>query len=302
MNLTRSLWLLLSLALTSGCDLSKQAQAKTVAVSTILSTPPVSIRAEAIAGNGFDASIPEFDAGGFDAGFLNDAGVLFLADAGIVLPAQNLAFVFFGTRNGDGFTTAPTGIEGATATLTQVSGPTFTLDDQGKGTYALSLDAGFVYVDDATYQFTFVAKSTTYVAEVKNVPPREDIAEFHPAAGYIDLAAGEEFSFIRPDPPADRDRNYGFVNVFPVSQNGQGQPTYTNIPMTALDFLKLVAFPKDWTSTRVTIPGSAFPDPDSNYLIVLQSAKLGGPKSDNLFAGSAILAGTAEIAIVKTRK
>ena len=45
-----------------------------------------------------------------------------------------------------------------------------------------------------------------------------------------------------------------------------------------------------------------FPDPDMNYIVVFQSAKLGGPKSDNLFSGSAILAGTADVAIIKTRK
>jgi hypothetical protein len=50
----------------------------------------------------------------------------------------------------------------------------------------------------------------------------------------------------------------------------------------------------------VTIPATAFPDKDHNYVIVFQSAKLGGPKSTNLFSGSAILAGTADIAVVKT--
>ncbi len=52
----------------------------------------------------------------------------------------------------------------------------------------------------------------------------------------------------------------------------------------------------------VTIPGTAFPEKDHNYVIVLQSAKIGGPKSENLFSGSAILGGTADIGIVKTAK
>jgi len=291
----------LSLVLaTSGCDLTKQAQAKTVAVSTILTTPNIDIKAEALASNGLDASIPSFD-GGFDAGILGDAGIL-LTDAGITIPAQNLAFVYLGQRQGESLDVAPMGVPGAAARLIQVGGPSFALEDQGSGNYALSPDAGFVYTDDATYQFEFKVQTQTYVAEVAHVPSRETIAAFHPPAGFIELEAGTEFTFTRPDPPGGTDRNFGFVNVFPVSQSGQGQPTYTNIPMTPLAFLKLIAFPQEWKSTQVTIPGTAFPNKDSNYVIVLQSAKLGGPKSDNLFAGSAILAGTAEVAIVKTKK
>lgn len=302
MKNTNTLWLGLALVSATGCDIAKQAQAKTVAVSTILTTPQIDIRAGAIAGNGFDASIPQFDGGfDFDGGVSFDAGV-FLSDAGMVIPPQNLAFVFLGQRQGESLTTAPTGTPGATAKLVQVGGPTYALEDQGSGNYALSPDAGFTYVDNATYQFEFVVTGVTYVAEVKEVPSRENIAEFHPTAGYVELEAGTDFTFIRPDPPQGQDRNFGFVNVFPVSQQGQGQPTYTNIPMTPLAFLKLIAFPQEWKSTSVTIPGSAFPDKDANYIVVLQSAKLGGPKTDNLFSGSAILAGTADVAIIKTKK
>jgi len=303
MKNTNTLWPGVALVLVSGCELStigKQAQAKTVAVSTILTTPTVEIKAGAVAGNGFDASIPELD-GGFDAGSLGDAG-LFLSDAGFAIPAQNLAFVFLGQRQGQSLDSAPMGTAGASAKLIQVGGPSYPLTDQGSGNYALSPDAGFVYADNATYQFEFIVSGTTYVAEVAQVPARENIAQFRPAAGYVELEAGTEFTFTRPDPPQGQDRNFGFVNVFPVSRQGQGQPTYTNIPMTALGFLKLIAFPQEWKSTSVTIPGSAFPDRDANYIVVLQSAKLGGPKSDNLFSGSAILAGTADVAIIKTRK
>jgi hypothetical protein len=286
------------------CDLQKignQATAKTVAVSTLLTTPEIQVKGGAIAGNGFDASIPAFD-----AGFTIDAGVLF-DDAGITIPAQNLAFVFFGQRQGDNPDSPPVGTAGASAKLKEVGGATFTLDDQGSGTYALSPDAGFVYKPNATYQFEFGLNNQTYLAEVVNVPGKENIPEFHPAAGYIELDAGAGsdagvFVFIRPDPPQGQNRNFGFVNVFAVSAQGQGAPTYSNIPTTPLGFIKLLLAPTDWTTTRVEIPGYAFPDPDANYIVVLQSAKLGGPKSDNLFSGSAILAGTADVAIVKTRK
>lgn len=290
----------LSFLALAGCDfktISNQATARTVAVSTILATPSFEVKGGAVAGNGFDASIPEFD-----AGFEIDAGAI-IADAGIVVPAQNAAFVFFGRREGDNLDSAPVGIAGAKAELTQLGGKTYQLSDQGSGAYALDLDAGFTYVDDATYVFTFTSAGQSYQGQVERVPTREPIAEFHPAAGYVALNAGQDFTFTRPAPPEGQDRNYGFVNVFPINNEGkQGEPTYTNIPTEPLDFLKLVVAPTAWKSTQVTIPGSAFPKRDSNYIVVLQSAKLGGPKTDNLFTGSAILAGTSEIAIVKTAK
>lgn len=286
------------------CDLQKignQAAAKTVAVSTLLTTPAIEVKGAAIAGNGLDASIPAFD-----GGLALDAGV-FLTDAGLFIPVQNLAFVFFGQRQGDNPDSAPVGTPGATAKLKEVGGPTFSLDDQGSGTYVLSPDAGFLYKPNATYQFEFGLNNQTYLAEVLNVPGKETIPEFHPAAGYIELDAGAGsdagvFRFIRPDPPQGQNRNFGFVNVFAVSARGQGAPTYSNIPTTPLGFIKLLLAPTDWTTTNVEVPGFAFPDPDTNYVVVFQSAKLGGPKSDNLFSGSAILAGTADVAIIKTRK
>lgn len=296
---TTPLLLLTFLVLGSGCDLGKvgnQATAKTVAVSTLLTTPQFEIKADAIAFGAFDASIPSFDAGIIDAG-------AFWTDAGLVVPAQNLAFVFFGQRQGESLDVAPTGVAGATAKLMETGGPTFVLSDQGGGAYALLPDAGFVYRENATYQFEFGYEASTYVAEVARVPARENIPQFHTSEGYVTLDAGSPFTFVRPDPLGGQDRNMGFLNVFPINADGsQGQPTYTNIPTNALGFLKLIVAPTDWKSTTVTIPGTAFPRADANYVIVLQSAKLGGPKSDNLFSGSAILAGTADVAIVKTRR
>jgi hypothetical protein len=284
----------------AACDFQKignQATARAVAVSTLLTTPPVELKPEAIAGGGFDAGL-----GDLDAGALLDAGLL-PTDAGVTVPPQNLAFVFFGQRQGEGLDTAPMGVPGATVTLVEVGGGRFALADQGGGNYALTeADAGFVYRDGATYNFEIVSGGTTYVAEVVRVPPRENIAQFRPPGGFVELNAGEPFTFTRPDPPMGEDRHLGFINVFPINREGQqGQPTYTNIPTTPLDFLKLVVAPNDWKKTTVTIPGTAFPARDANYLVVLQSAKLGGPKSDNLFTGSAILAGTADVAIIKTR-
>jgi hypothetical protein len=299
-TITRPALAALALLAGSACDFQKignQATAKTVAVSTLLTTPPIEVKGAAIAGNGLDASLPDLD-----AGLLFDGGISF-GDAGLTIPAQNLAFVFLGQRQGESIDSAPAGTPGAIATLKEVGGPTFPLDDQGGGAYGLSPDAGFVYKPNATYQFEFALNNQTYVAEVERVPSKENIPEFHPAAGYVELNAGQSMTFVRPDPPQGQSRNFGFVNVFPINNEGsQGQPTYTNIPTTPLGFLKLLLAPTDWTKTSVEIPGTAFPNPDSNYIVVLQSAKLGGPKSDNLFTGSAILAGTADVAIVKTRK
>jgi len=300
-TITRATLVSLSLFALTACDLQKisnQATAKTVAVSTLLATPAIEVKGAAIAGNGFDAGLLSLDAGGL----VLDGGVTF-DDAGITIPAQNLAFVFFGQRAGESPDSPPVGTAGATATLTQVGGASFALDDQGGGTYALSPDAGFVYQPGATYQFQFKLGAQTFLAEVENVPNKENIPEFHPPEGYLELDAGAGFSFLRPDPPQGQNRNLGFVNVFPISAQGtQGEPTFTNVPTSAVGFIKLLIAPTDWTTTKVEIPGSAFPNPDSNYIVVLQSAKLGGPKSDNLFSGSPILAGTANVAIIKTRK
>lgn len=276
------------------CDLGKltnQATASAVAVATVLSTPEIELRGEAVAG--FDASVPDFD-----GGLVFDGGLPF--DAGVTVPPQNLVTLYFGNK-GPSLDTAPTGVPGATVTLTEVGGASYPLEDLGGGNYGLG-DAGFAYKSNATYDFTIVHNNTTYVAEVERVPAQERIAEFHPAAGYVELTAGQAFSFTRPEPPSNQEPALGFVTVFPVSSSGgKGEPTYTNIPSTPLQFLKLVVAPTDWKKPVVEIPGTAFPNADSNYVIILQSAKLGGPKSDNLFTGSAILAGTADVAIVKTR-
>ena len=277
-----------SLVLVAACSLFNQATASVVAVATIISTPETEIRGEAVAGT------PDFD-----AGIALDGGLPF--DAGVTVPPQNLVLVYVGNK-GASLDTAPTGITGATVTLQEVGGPSYTLAEVGEGNYALG-DAGFVYKGGATYDFTIVSNNQTYLAEVEGVPVQERVPAFHPAAGYVDLAAGQAFSFNRPEPSAGQQPQLGFITVFPISQSGgKGDPTYTNVPQTPLQFLKLVVAPSDWTKLQMEIPGTAFPQADTNYVIVLQSAKLGGPKSENLFAGSAILAGTADLAIVKTRK
>lgn len=306
MKVTKALaWWVVAAAVVAACDLQKtgnQLAARKVMVSTLLATPPIEVKATAIAG--LDASIPDASFL-LDAGFTFDAGVL-LADGGLgyTVPAQTAALVFFGTRVGDGLDAAPEGHAGATITVQPAGGAAVTLKDLGGGSYQAnsSEDAKLKYEEDKSYTFTAVADGVTYVAELDKSPEMERINAFHPPAGYIDIAKNTPITFTRPDPPTGQTRNLGFVMVFPISRNGQqGQTTYTNVPMNPLGFLKLVVLPDEWKGTVVTIPGSAFPDADKNYMVLFQTAKLGGPKSDNLFSGSAIIAGTADVGVVKTK-
>jgi hypothetical protein len=303
--------LLLASVLAVACDLGKTANqltARSVVVATVLATPPVTIKPGAIAG--LDASFLQID-----AGFLADSGITFdaglpidIRDAGLPIPGQNVVVVFFGQRQGDGLNVAPTGVTGATVTLQQAGGGSFPLAEQGGGNYLLAGDdAGFKYASNATYQFNVVSAGETYVAEVTQVPPEERILAFESASGFIDQPAGQPLTFVRPEPAPGQRLNLGFVNVFPIDPNGKQSPmpTYTNLPKAPLDFLKLVGdavgAQTEYRAQSVTIPGTAFPERDKNYVILFQSAKTGGPKSDNLFSGSAIIAGTAAVGIVKTR-
>lgn len=286
-------------ALAAACDLQKtanQAQAKTVVIATMLATPPVDIKFDTLA---------QLDAGLPDSGFPQDAGVL-VGDAGITVPPQNLVALFLGQRNGTGVNLsadlAPTPTTGAQVRLTQRGGASWTLAETGSGNYFVDGDAGFTYVTGASYDFVITSGGTTYAASLENAPPSERIAAFHPAPSYTEQAAGAAFVFARPDPPAGQERNLGFISVFAVNSQGQkGDVTWTNIPKTPLDFLRLVVAPTEWKQTTVTIPGTAFPNPGTWYVIMMQSAKLGRPASDNLFLASGIMAGTADFGVVRTR-
>lgn len=302
-----------AVAFIAACDLEKtsnQLQANRVMVATVLSTPPVSIDPLALAG--FDASffydvdggLPAWDGGSFDGG--SGATIGFTADGGraLTIEGQTAAFVFFGTRKDQSLSTPPDGIAGATVTVTPNDGPVTTLKEKGGGNYERTSqdDPGFKYQSGAKYTFAATLNGERFAGNVEKAPPLENISEFHPSKGYIEQAAGSAFVFTRPEPPANESRNLGFVTVFPIESNGQkGDPTYTNIPKTPLDFLKLIAAPAEWRGSPVTIPGSAFPQSKKTYIIIFQSVKHGGPETDNLFTGSALLAGTAEVGIVKTQ-
>lgn len=268
------------------CDLGKtvnQISAETVMVGTLLSTPDVDISPEAVAG--------------LDGGFQTDGG-----QSSFTIPGQTAAIVFLGTRDGENAT--PEGLTGATVALQINSTQKVPLTSDGAGSYSRSSnsDATLTYQNGATYEFIAERNGEKFVGQVKDAPTRENIPELHPAEGVKRMAANTELAFDRADPPSGQERTLGFVTVVPVSDSGQqGEPTYTNVPTTPLEFLKLVALPVDWKVKRVVIPGSAFPMSKQTYLVIFQSVRTGGPESENLFLGSALLAGTADIGVVRTQ-
>ena len=268
------------------CDLQKtanQISAETVMVGTMLSTPDVPFSPEAVAG--------------FDGGVSPDGG-----PSTITIPGQTAAVLFLGTRNGAD--SAPEGLTGATVSL-QINGTQkVALSADGAGTYSRNnnTDSTLKYQDGANYEFLADHQGNHYVGQVKDAPTKENIPALHPAAGVVRMAANTELAFDRADPPAGQDRTLGFVTVVPVSDSGQqSEPTYTNAPKAPIDFLKLVAVPTEWRAKHVAIPGTAFPTSKQTYLVIFQSVRLGSPESDNLFLGSALLAGTADVGVVRTQ-
>ncbi|NTX13412.1 hypothetical protein HUA76_21640 [Myxococcus sp. CA056] len=269
------------------CDLEKtgaQLTADHVMVGTLLATPEVEISALALAG--------------FDAGtVIPDGGDV------ISLPAQTAAVVFFGTKSGEN--SQPSGVSGATATLQPVGGQATTLTEDGSGSYSRTNVAGsdpeLAYQSGATYQFIASRNGTRYVGQVDDAPIQEAITRFHPPEGFLRHASGTALTFDRAAAAGNKERTLGFVTVVPVSSDGEkGQPTYSNVPTTPVEFLQLVAVPGTYREAQVTIPGTAFPKANQTYLVIFQAVRLGGAESNNLFIGSALLAGTADVGIIRT--
>ncbi|MBN9684072.1 MULTISPECIES: hypothetical protein [unclassified Corallococcus] len=268
------------------CDLEKttnQLKADHVIVGTLLATPQVDVSASAMAG---------YDAGTFGG-----------PDGGDVVnfPGQTAAFVFFGTKSGEN--AQPQGVSGATVTLNTGSSAGVPLNGQGGGSYGVTSDStdDLTYASGATYSFFAEQNGTKYEARVEDAPTKEAIAKFHPEEGFVRHDANTAFAFDRPAPPANQDRTLGFVTVVPLGANGEkGQATYSNVPTSPVEFLQLAATPALFREARVTIPATAFPNPKQTYLVIFQAVRMGGPESDNLFLGSVVLAGTAEVGIVRT--
>ncbi|WP_208729810.1 hypothetical protein [Corallococcus exercitus] len=268
------------------CDLEKttnQLTADHVMVGTLLATPQVDVSASAMAG---------YDAGTYGG---PDGGDV------VSFPGQTAAFVFFGTKKGEN--AQPEGLSGATVTLRAGSAAAVPLNGQGGGSYGVTSDStdDLTYTSGATYSFFAEQAGTKYEARVEDSPTKEAILAFHPAEGFVRINANTAFEFDRPAPPPNQDRTLGFVTVVPLGANGEkGQATYSNVPTTPVEFLQLAATPATFRAARVTIPATAFPNPKQTYLVIFQAVRMGGPESDNLFLGSVVLAGTAEVGIVRT--
>jgi hypothetical protein len=264
-----------------------QLLAEKVMVGTLLSTPDVDVSLVAMAGG--------------DAGTLPDGGIP-PGEERITIPGQTAAFVFLATRNGEQGSPEP--ITDATVRIEAQNGTPITLENKGVGTYGLTSafgdDGGVKYQNGATYNFVAVHGGNSHVGQVKDAPALERIEMLHPAGGYVRHVANQTLTLVRPA-NSGKERTLGFVTVFPIGADGEkGQPTYTNMPKEPLDFLQLVTATGDWQKASLPIPGSAFPQRDSNYLVVFQTAQLGGPQSDNLFTGSTLLVGTADLGLVHT--
>lgn len=266
------------------CDL-QQISADKLMVGTLLSTPEVKVSPGAAAG--LDGGFPSADGG----------------EATVTIPAQTAALVFFGTRSGDNSTPEP--ISGATVNLQPSGGQAVTLSGGSGGVYTREgsgNDSTLTYQPGATYDFVVNSGGEKFVGRVENAPAKEEIKELHPLNGYVSLAANSPFSFNRKTLGPGEERTVGFTTVVPVSSSGQkGDPTYSDMPTTPLEFLQLIAIPAQWKKDAVTVPATAFPDRDQTYLIVFQTVRTGGAESSNLWFGSALLAGTADVGVVHTQ-
>jgi hypothetical protein len=273
----------LAALLAAACGLDNtinQLQSHTEMVGTLLAVPPVSFNPTSF----------------IDGGVPIDGGT-------VTIPGGTGAVVYLGTITSLTLSTPPTPITDAQVNLTANGGSPISLPGDAGGTYSQTSvqNSQLQYQSGATYDFNATEGGNTYVGEVSQAPQVESIPAFHPPQGYISAPANQAFTFNRPA-PASGGYNVGFVSVFPVDNSGnQGSLTYTNAPQTPLDFLKLVAAPGQWEQPSVTVPGTAFPNSQTTYAIVFESVKNGGPKSNNLFTGSALLAGSADVGILRTQ-
>ena len=263
-----------------------QILAEKVMVGTLLSTPDVDVSLYAMAGG--------------DAGTPTDGGIP--EEERLTIPGQTTAFVFFATRNGEQGTPEP--ITDATLRIETPNGTPITLENKCLGTYNLTSafgdEATVKYQNGVTYNFVAVHGGNSYVGQVKDAPALERIATLHPPEGYVRHVANQGLTLQRP-PTGGKERTLGFVTVFPLGMDGKkGEPTYTNMPKEPLEFHEIVTLPTEWKQSTLSIPGSAFPQKNSNYLVAFQTVQTGGPQSNNLFTGSAMLVGTADLGLVHT--
>jgi hypothetical protein len=269
---------LAALAASLACNL-RQVTADQAMAATLLNVP--------------SRAVDPFALGAPDAGAGVDAGT-------ITLPGQTAALVFLGELRGGVLDADPAPIDGAEVQVGPEGGGRAALARTAPGTYTTtSLQTpGLTYQSGATYDFAARADGEDYLGKVPEVPAEERIAELREMPKR--LSPGQPLTLTRPAPPAGKERPLGFVTVTRLGPQGQPEgPTYTSLPTTPIDVLRLGLDPEGFRAASVEVPASAFPEARKSYLVVFHSATLGRPESDNLSVLSVLLAGTADVGVVR---
>jgi hypothetical protein len=225
-------------------------------------------------------------------------------------PSVTAVGLFFGSRP-TGATTAPTGIAGASVTVTDTDGVVSGCADQGNGSYAttsLNPDGGPLRYDPgATYTFTIVSQGTTFTASGP-APQPETVPAFEQTS-FLDggpalpvfstIPANTPYVLQRTVPANNAKLNVAFVTVNALTAGTpSATPTWTNVPQTPLALLNLLLNDSSFRTPQVTIPGTAFPGA-GEYLITLTAVQEANQISSNLFLGSTVLIGAGSAGILQ---
>ncbi len=248
--------LLTALALLAGCSVAQQLQNRKVLVAAVLSSPTVSV------------------------GFVIQSGLV-------------TAQLFFGERQD--LSQPPTGLTGATVTLTATNGSvvnTYTLgavSAKGAGWYQATDSIQFT-PGTTTFQFKAVYKGEEFSGSVQ-APPAAAITGLQ-----NHLFPARSLSSTLPLTLARAGTDPAFYAVVKSSASADvANATCTNAPVT--DAGKLVQFVLDdsaWTVPSFDLPASpCFPSADT-YVVSLTTVAKSTNVSSNLFLGSAVIAGAAD--------
>jgi len=218
-----------------------------------------------------------------------DAGTL----PSYVVPAETSARLFFGELDEDDANDV-TGIDDATAVL-KVKEVEVPMENEGSGGF---LAPGFVYAPGEPHSMTATRAAKSFVVEVQSAPARETVALFHEGAA----ASGE---LLHPTgTPLTLQRSagaegLGFVTVMPVDVEGfREEQVYSTLP-DGLAAYRTLLNPTSYTQTSLTIPGDAFSQPNTVYLVYFTKA-LTGEASEGLEGTSNLVAGVADVGVVRT--
>lgn len=263
----------------SGCDLFDQLRADKIAMATLLKTPDIENPAN---------------------GETIDGATTFTLFFGQIDP-QGIA---------SGSTDSFSGLKDAEVTLEfkdPESGDTVSLNvaDQGGGSYTLeSLTAEkLVYHSDTEYTVVIKHEGSTYKLAAE-APKAQRIALFEGSTPPVleGHPAGQDLEVARLVEGSNSENPIGFVSLSPLDGDSSSS-TYTNLPSTAVDFLKLALDPEPWKQDSFTIEGKNFAK-DASYMLTLSTVENGKQAKDDdtsaVFASSFFLVGNADGGVVLT--